>query len=340
MAKIPNKSLLYVLGGGVVLLGGIVYASLAHGMLHLQAHEIYAALTGTPAQPEHQLLLWQFRLPRLLMALLVGMGLALAGVVLQGVSRNHLADPGMLGISSGAGVAVILFMWLGQVRLVGLSWPLLLGMLLCGIAGGLLAALLVYVLAWHQGRLDAQRFLLTGIAVGAGANALSLYITLKMNPADFHTATVWQMGQLLHTDWLHLAVVAPWLLLMVPLVWRKAAVLDVLQLSGDSAVSLGVAVQREKLLLLVPACAAVSACVAVAGNVSFVGLLAPHIARRLVGARHQRLLPASLLAGMLLVAAADYLGKTLFAPAELAVGIVLALLGVPYFIYLLGCASR
>lgn len=317
------------------LLGVVLYFSLTYGIFNITLREVMNTLLRIDPAKEYDLLLFQFRMPRIVIAALVGAGLGLAGVVLQGVSRNGLADPGILGINAGAGLGIVFFLFFVQGNFTGLSWLAVLAMPLFGLAGGLGAMLLVWLFSWENGRLNSERFLLTGIAISAGLSAASLYLTLKMNPADFHMVAVWHTGSIWNANWEFITATLPWFVLLVPILVWKASVLDLFQLEISSVRSLGVAVEKEQIILLLASTGLVGACVAVAGNISFVGLIIPHIAKRLVGIQHKCIIPTAILLGMLLVVAADFVAKNLFAPAEISVGIVISLLGIPYFIYLL-----
>lgn len=324
-----------VLAAGALLLLTAIYVSLTSGTFDMSVKEVVTTLLRISPSPEHDLVVFEFRLPRIVIAALVGFGLGIAGAVLQGVTRNGLADPGMLGINAGAGAGIVLFIFLYSGKIRGLGWESVMLMPLFGFIGGLLAVALIFALARERGRLDSQRLLLTGIAIGSGFGALTLYLSLKMSPTDFEMATVWLAGSIYNANWTFIVSMLPWLLVLTPLLWSRVYVLDLFQLEEESTKSVGVATEREKYVLLLGSVGIVSACVAVSGSIGFVGLLAPHIARRLVGIRHRRLFPVCGLIGMLLVVIGDLIGKTVFAPSQLAVGIVISLIGVPYFIYLL-----
>lgn len=320
-------------GLGVLIL--VIYLSLSYGIFELTFTEVCKMLFGIQATNEYDVLIYQFRLPRILIAGLAGAGLAIAGTVFQGISRNGLADPGILGINAGAGLAIVVFMFFYQGKFVGTDWLSILAMPFFGLLGGLGASLLVYLFSWKNERLDSQRFLLTGIALGFGFAALTVFFTLKMNPADFNTATIWGLGSLLHANWKYIISILPWFLLCLPIIFWKAELLDVFQLEESSVKSLGVSVGKEQAILLLSSTGLVSACVSVTGSIGFVGLIVPHLAKRLVGIHHAHVLPLAGVLGMILVILADFIAKTIFAPAEIAVGIVISLIGVPYFIYLL-----
>jgi len=312
-----------------------MYVSLTNGTFDLSAKDVFKTLLRIDPTAERDLVVFEFRLPRILLGALVGFGLGIAGAALQGITKNALADPGILGIHAAAGTAVVLYMFFVQGTVKGAGWMAVMTMPLFGWAGGIAAVALLYALARHQGALDPQRLILVGIALSTGFGALTLYISLKMNPQDFEMATVWLAGSIYSATWKHVATTLPWLLVLTPVIWRKSAVLDLLQLHETSVKGLGVRADRERKLLLFCCVGLVSACVSVSGSIGFVGLIAPHIARRLVGAHYRHIVPACGAIGMLMVVVADFIGKTIFAPAQLAVGIVISILGVPYFVCLL-----
>lgn len=316
-----------------------MYVSLTNGEFDMSVTEVLKTLLRIDPVPEHDLVIFDFRLPRIVIAALVGFGLGVAGTVIQGLTRNGLADPGILGINAGAGAAIVLFMFLYEGRMTGNGWLSVMAMPFFGLAGGLGAAALICLFAWRNGRLDAQRLVLSGIAVGSGFGAFALYVSLKMNARDFEMAAVWMTGSIWNANWTYIVSMLPWLVVLSPVIMRKSQALDLLQLNEDSVISLGVAAEKEKSVLLLCSIGIVSACVSVSGSIGFLGLLAPHIARRLVGFRHRRVLPVSGTVGMLLTVAADFIGKTVFSPAELPVGIVISIIGVPYFVYLM-CKGR
>ncbi len=204
-----------------------------------------------------------------------------------------------------------------------------------GWIGGTAAALLLLLFARHRGTIDPQRLILVGIAFGAGFGAVTLYVSLKMDPKDFEMATVWLAGSIYSTDWIQVLAVLPWLVVLIPVMWWRSYKLNLLQLDETTVAGIGLRKDRERMIFLLCCVGLVSACVAVSGSIGFVGLIAPHITRRLVGTPYKYVLPVCGVVGMLMVLAADFIGRTIFAPAQLPVGIVISIIGVPYFVYLL-----
>lgn len=323
-----------VMAAGLLIAAASAYLSLTNGMFDMSVRDVLGTLLRIHPQPEHDLVVFEFRLPRIVLGALVGLSLGVAGAIIQGVTRNGLADPGILGINAGAGLAVVLFMFLFQGTLTATGWAGVMMMPMFGIAGGLAATTAIYMFAKEGGKLDPQRLILVGIAIASGFGALTVYISLKMNPKDYEMAVVWLAGSLHSANWKFVVTMLPWLLLL-PVICMRAHVLDLFQLSGESQKGLGLSTEREKNIFLLCSVGLVSASVAVSGSIAFVGLIAPHLARQLVGLRHLHIIPVSGLVGMTMVLIGDFIGKTIFAPAELAVGIVVSIIGVPYFVFLL-----
>lgn len=317
---------------------GASYLHITNGVFDMSVMDVLKTLLRIEPNPKFDLVIFEFRLPRIVIAALVGVGLGMAGVVLQGITRNGLADPGILGINAGAGAAVVIFMFFFQFRVVTAdinSWLSILMMPIFGFVGGTMAAALIFSFAMKNGHLDMQRLILTGIAINSGFGALSLFLSLKMNAQDYESAAVWMAGSIYNANWIFVISMLPWLLLLGFYVYRKSYLLDYFQLEEDSITSLGIALEKEKMKLLLASVGLVSACVSVSGSIGFIGLMAPHIAKQLVGIQHRYVMPVSALIGSCLLVIADFIGKTVFAPSELAVGIVVSIIGIPYFLYLL-----
>ena len=282
---------------------------------------------------QQMLVMWEIRLPRVLLAILVGAALAISGAALQGLFRNPLADPALIGVSSGAAVAAAAVISTGWVAGAGLlarfSVPL------AAFAGGVFTTLLIYRLATVQGRTRVTTMLLAGIAVTALANAGLGLLSYMADDAALRAINYWTMGSLGGASWSQLLTVAP--LLLAVLLWlpARAQALNALLLGEAEAGHLGFSVQRVKLQIIVLVALAVGAAVSVSGIISFVGLVVPHLLRQLIGPDHRGLLPGSALLGGLLLVLADLLARTWIAPAELPIGVVTALMGAPFFLWLL-----
>lgn len=272
------------------------------------------------------------RVPRVLFAGLIGASLALSGAALQGLYRNPLADPGLIGVSSGAALAAA-FVIAGLGQISGSSFVFLVP--LAAFAGGLVTTALVYGLSVRHGRVSITRMLLTGIAVNALAAAAVGLIVWGSSDAQLRSITFWRLGSLGAATWTTLALIAPFAALALLGLPRRAAQLNLLSLGEREAGLLGVHVPRLQLEVIVLSALAVAASVAFTGLIGFVGLIAPHLMRLVLGSDHRRLLPSSALFGASLLIVADTVARTVSAPAELPIGVITALIGAPVFLLIL-----
>ncbi len=335
MLKRERTRFYWVAAGLILLCILFTYISLVSGTFPIAFKDVWNTLLRLETSADLDLVILEFRLPRIIIGALVGFGLAIAGAVIQAISKNGLADPGILGINAGAGLAIVIFMFffLGNTTVEG--WAAAILMPLFGFIGGMIASIVIFTLAWERGRLDPQRLILIGIAIGTGFGAISLYLSLKMKATDFEMATIWITGSIWNANWYFILTIVPWFLLFVPIIIFKSRLLDLFQLEETAVKGLGVKTEKQKLILLLTSVALVATCVSVSGSIGFIGLMSPHIARRLVGSQHRYILPISGLVGSALVIIADFIAKTIVLPAEMPVGIVIAIIGVPYFVYLL-----
>ncbi|WP_432814001.1 FecCD family ABC transporter permease [Sporosarcina aquimarina] len=314
------------------------YFHVTNGIFDMSVRDVCKTILRINPNEKYDLVIFQFRLPRIVIAGLVGIGLGIAGTVIQGVTKNGLADPGILGINAGAGASIVIFMYFFQMSSITSTqsnFTSILMMPIFGFVGGALAATLIYLFSWRNGVLDMQRLILSGIAISSGFGALSLYISLKMNAQDYEMAAVWISGSIYNANWTFVSSMLPWIVIFGAIIYKKSPLLDYFQLEESTAKSLGIKVEKEKSILLLSSIGLVSACVSVSGGIGFIGLMAPHIAKQLVGIQHKYVLPMSAVIGMFLLIISDYIAKTVFAPSELSVGIVVSIIGIPYFLYLL-----
>jgi len=320
-----------------VLLGSLLVALLlatAAGSVPLPFGGVVSALAakaGLPVGPTSldatgQTILFAVRLPRVLLAALVGGGLAVVGAVLQAVFRNPLADAGLLGVGAGAGFGAVLAVHLGLASAAFFALPL------AAFAGAAAAVLAVYVIAGASGRSSLQGLLLTGIAVSALASAAMSVVLVATEEFRVKTVLFWLAGGLEGRGWTHVEAAAVFVLPGFALLAVLGRPLDVLSLGEDEAASLGLPVRAARLGLLGLASLVAGACTAVAGSIPFVGLMAPHALRPVVGPLSRHLLPAAFLGGALLVVLADVGARTLSARYELPLGSLTALVGAPYFL--------
>ncbi|WP_017539019.1 iron chelate uptake ABC transporter family permease subunit [Nocardiopsis halophila] len=271
---------------------------------------------------------WQFRLPRALLAALAGAGLALAGALMQAVVHNSLAEPYILGVSAGAGVGAVSSIVLG----IGAGS---LGIGAAAFAGALAATAAVYLLARKNGRIAPQRLILAGVALGALFSAVTSYLTITTDAQNVFSIMFFLLGSVSAATPGHLALPAAALLAAGIFTAFRARALNALLVGDDAAATLGVNVNRLRSSILVTAALLTGAVVAVSGGIGFVGLIIPHIARIIVGSDHRRMLPVAVLGGAVFLALCDLLARTLAAPAEIPLGVLTAMVGAPFFLWLL-----
>ena len=303
----------------MVLLFGL---SIRLGTYTLSFEEIWAAF-----QPDDKnyFTLMEYRLPRAVLAILLGGALAISGVLVQSVVRNPLASPDILGINNAAGlIAVSVLMFLPNLAFY---W-----MPIFAFLGGVLSFVILWIVCGFNFR--PIKMAIIGVALSALWAAISHYLMLT-NPVEINTAMLWLTGSLWGRSWSYLNVVLPWLLVLLPLPFIFCRDLDTLGLGENKASTLGVTVNKVQISVLVLAVALSTTAVAICGPIAFLGLVAPHLARRLVGGRHRTLLPAALIIGALLLQLSDILARVIDPPTELPAGILTAIIGAPYFFYLL-----
>ena len=286
-------------------------------------------ISGSGMTPTEATIVWQLRLPRILLACMVGAGLGTAGAGYQGLFRNPLADPYVVGASSGAALGATLAIVTGVNGLLGLG-----AIPLMALAGALLAVAAVYGVATVGSEVPMLSLLLAGVAVSSLVTAL-MSLLMFMHDDKLIAIVGWLMGSLSGRGWQDFWTTAPLMLVGSLTLWGLSRSLDALTFGEETAASLGLRLARFRGLVVLAASLATAAAVAAAGVIGFVGLIAPHGARLLVGARHAVAIPASALLGALLLVVADDLARTVVAPAELPVGVLTALLGGPFFLYLL-----
>lgn len=317
---------------GIVILCTLLAASfaaaLALGTQALPLAEVWAALTGD-APPQAEMIVSVLRLPRALLAVLVGAALAVSGAVTQAIMRNPLADPGILGINSGAALmAVLTLVQIDSLPVSALPW--------LTFAGALTMALAITALAWQQGT-SSLRIILVGIGLSAFTGALASFASTFGDIVAVQRAMVWLTGSLQEARMAQVQVLALWLVLPLARLWLAARDLDLIAFGDKTARALGQRVNLTRVAMIVAVAAVSGAAVAAAGLVGFVGLAAPHIARRIgtLGQSHTTLLPASALVGAVMVLLADLVARLSLAPVQLPVGLVTGLIGAPFMGWLL-----
>lgn len=302
--------------------------NLGRGEYPISSLDIIKTVLGIDTgNPDHAFVIYNLRLSRTLVALMVGVALAISGTIFQGLTRNPLADPGIIGINAGASLAAV------TVIVLFPSAPIY-TLPLAALVGALLMSVLIYSLAWNKGS-SPVLLVLMGIGLSAIASAFTSLLITFGDIYNVSDALVWLAGSVYGRTWEQVFSFLPWLIVFAPTALLLARHLNALNLGDDVAKGLGTRVEWERGLLVLVGAALAGAAVATAGNIGFVGLIAPHIGRQLVGANHQSLIPTSALLGGMIVVIADFLGRTLFAPIEIPCGVVTAAVGAPYFLYLL-----
>ncbi len=332
-----------VLSGLAVLLVGMTVASVGVGAVAVSPGQILAIFSDRiglwlPWEFQHQqeAVVMAIRLPRVLLNVLVGAGLSVSGAAMQGLFRNPLADPGLVGVSSGAALAAVSVIVLPATVLGGLSSALgLFTLPLAAFAGSVVTTVIVYRLSSVQGRTVVATMLLAGIAVNALTGSVTGLLTFAATDEQLRNITFWSLGNMGGATWTSVASVAPFIVISVSLLVRYARPLNAFLLGEAEAGHLGVPVQRMKREIVALTALAVGASVSVTGIIGFVGLVVPHLLRLTVGPDHRYLMPGAALLGAALLMGADLAARTVVLPAELPIGIVTAIVGAPFFLYLL-----
>lgn len=320
-------------GLSVIALVGAVALAITIGAVPIPFPELTGALWRGALGESNSVadtIVWQIRLPRVIMAASVGAALALAGVGFQGIFQNPLADPYLLGAASGAGLGATLVIAFGS----SVPWLAVLGVPFGAFIAACLTVALVVFLARRGGRIPPVSLILAGVVIGSSLSAATSFVLLASRE---QTAGIlsWLLGSFAFSSWSRLGGAAPLLIIAAVVLLLAARALNIIQLGEDAAAQLGLPVERVKLVVIGAATLATAAAVAVSGVIGFVGLITPHAVRLAIGPDHRSLAPLSALWGALFLVLADLLARTVLAPAEIPVGIVTALAGGPFFLYLL-----
>lgn len=327
-----DKKALVVFSSLLILAFSVFVASTALGELAIHPLSVLKVFIGGGNDME-RLVIQSFRLPRIIVALMVGISLAIAGGLLQGMIRNPLASPDILGITGGASVAVVGFLAYfsndDNILTVSVEW-----LPVSAFVGAATVSFLVYFLSWKNG-VSPVRLVLIGIGISALMQALTTLMMIMGPIYRASQANIWITGTVHGSTWGNVAVLVPWTLILISIAFMLARNVNVQELGEEIATGVGGRVQRQRFVLLLVSTGLVASSVAFAGGIGFVGLMAPHMARRLVGSAFGALLPVSALIGGILVMLADLIGRTMFSPLEVPAGVFTAGIGAPYFIYLL-----
>ena len=327
-----DKKAIFILIGLLLAATAVFVISTGMGEMKINPLTVVKVFLGGGTEMD-QLIIKSFRLPRIIIALTVGMGLAVAGGILQGMIRNPLASPDILGITGGASVAVVGFLAIFSDRsnalTVSIAW-----LPVAAFIGAAVAAILVYMLAWKNG-VSPIRLVLIGIGLMALMKALTTLMMILGPIFQASQANIWITGTVYGSTWANVSIALPATLVLIGLALVASRNLNIQELGDDVATGLGSHVQKQRFALLAISTGLIGTAVAFAGGIGFVGLMAPHMARRLVGSSFGALLPTAAILGGILVMAADLIGRTMFSPLEIPAGVFTATNGAPYFIYLL-----
>ncbi len=335
MIKIDkNKKFFVVTSMLVLMIFATFLISLNTGSLAISPVDVINTLLGQGSK-SHEIAIFDLRLPRILVGILVGVSLAISGAILQGVTRNDLVDSGILGINSGSALFVVVYIFLMNGNVYeGISDLTIFTMPLVALSGAIFGAFLIYLLSYKNG-INSSRLLLIGIGINIAFTSLLIIFQLKFTTQEFNRVMAWTNGSIWGSSWKHVLALLPFVVVLVFLLIYNHRYLDVLNLGDELSIGLGVNVERERRKLLTYSVILAGVSTAFAGSIAFLGLIAPHIARKLVGPEHKRLIPTSALVGALILLIGDTIARNLIAPMEIPVGIVISVIGVPYFIYLI-----
>lgn len=306
-------------------------ASLGLGYSSVSYQRILPTLFGDGTFKE-EFVLFEIRLPRIIVTLLAGMALAISGAILQGLTRNDLADPGIIGINSGAGLGIAVFFLFFPIDAASFAYMLP----LVAFAGAFMTAILIYLFSYKKGiGLQPVRLILVGIGFSMALSGAMIVIISAAERQKVDFIARWLAGNIWGTDWPFIWALLPWLIVLIPFTFYKANRLNLLNLSDPVAIGVGVSIEKERIVLLLTAVALAASAVSVTGGIAFIGLMAPHLAKALIGPRNQLFLPIAVLVGGWLLLFADTIGRNVLEPEGIPAGIMTALIGAPYFVYLL-----
>lgn len=324
----------------LVILGIIALLTMAFSMttgdFKMTVPQFFRTLFGN-GDATDTMVLFEFRMPRLVVTLLSGMALAISGALLQSITKNPLADPGIIGINAGSGFFIVLLIMFMPVD----SSTFVYILPLFSMLGGLLTALLIFVLSYKKNEgIQPVRMILMGVGMATALSGASIMMTSTFNSDQMEFISAWYAGSIWGDTWPFAVMITVAVCILMPIVWMKANVLNILNTHEHISTGVGVGVNRQRLILVSIAVFLSSCAVAVSGGIGFIGLLGPHIARSLVGPRHQMFMPVALLIGAILLALSDTLGRILLQPAGIPAGIIVSIMGAPYFLYLMNRSAQ
>lgn len=307
---------------------------LSWGSYKISSVDIIKTLIGEGTKFQNATIL-QIRLPRMLVGIFTAIALSTSGALLQTITKNELADPGIIGINAGAAVAAVIFISLNTSNYHSELGSLSIYILpLMAIIGAGISASIIYILS-SRDKIRPKRLLLIGLGINAGLNAFIIFFTFRSGVGDYNRVLIWTSGSLWGSGWQYVQVIIPLVLIFFSLTLFNYKKLDVLNLSDEHSISLGLNLNKERKKFLAYSVILAGGATAFSGNIGFIGLISPNIARRLVGSYHKNFLVISAMISVVITLLADAVSRNLFSPIEIPVGIVISILGVPYFIYLM-----
>ncbi|NQD64480.1 iron ABC transporter permease [Bacillus haikouensis] len=315
----------------LILILVTAFVSIGIGYSSVSFDRLFPTLLGN-GNFKDEFILFSIRLPRIIITLLAGMALALSGSILQGITRNDLADPGIIGINSGAGVSIAIFFLFFPIDAASFAYLLP----IVAFVGALITACFIYLFSYSKRNgLQPVRLVLVGVGFSMAFSGLMIILISAAERQKVDFIAKWLAGSIWGTDWPFIWAIIPWLALLIPLTLYKSQMLNLLGLSEPVSVGVGISINRERFLMLIVAVALAASSVSVTGGIAFIGLMAPHMAKALVGPRNQMFIPVAILLGGWLLMLADTIGRNILEPDGIPAGIMIALIGAPYFMYLL-----
>jgi iron complex transport system permease protein len=326
---IKKQRLLLLLLSVLILLTAFI--SIGLGYSSVSYDRLLPTLFGYGSFKE-EFILFSIRLPRIIITVLAGMALALSGSILQGITRNDLADPGIIGINSGAGVSIAIFFLFFPIDAASFAYLLP----IVAFVGAMITACLIYLFSYSKRNgIQPVRLVLVGVGFSMAFSGLMIILISAAERQKVDFIAKWLAGSIWGTDWPFIWAIVPWLVILIPLTLYKSQMLNLLGLSEPVSVGVGISINRERFLMLMVAVALAASAVSVTGGIAFIGLMAPHMAKALVGPRSQMFIPVAILLGGWLLMLADTIGRNILEPDGIPAGIMIALIGAPYFMYLL-----
>ncbi|MDG5200324.1 iron ABC transporter permease [Staphylococcus aureus] len=305
--------------------------SITSGEYNIPVERFFKTLIGQ-GDAIDELILLDFRLPRMMITILAGAALSISGAIVQSVTKNPIAEPGILGINAGGGFAIALFIAIGKINADNFVYVLP----LISILGGITAALIIFIFSFNKNEgVTPASMVLIGVGLQTALYGGSITIMSKFDDKQSDFIAAWFAGNIWGDEWPFVIAFLPWVLIIIPYLLFKSNTLNIIHTGDNIARGLGVRLNRERLILFFIAVMLSSAAVAVAGSISFIGLMGSHIAKRIVGPRHQLFLPIAILVGACLLVIADTIGKIILQSGGVPAGIVVAIIGAPYFLYLM-----